>query len=159
MHVDNGQYFLYRLVCRIRRLPGVVLELALHHQGMGAGRRAAPRPHDSNREGRWSPACVLAGRDALSRAAPSGHARRPAAGHHHARQRHAEGERGRLFRVVDRAGRVVEVENYLYATSQLAQTTLRSVLGQAELDELLAQREQLNASSRTSSISTPSRGA
>jgi regulator of protease activity HflC (stomatin/prohibitin superfamily) len=39
---------------------------------------------------------------------------------------------------------VVEVENYLYATSQLAQTTLRSVLGQAELDELLSEREQLN---------------
>jgi regulator of protease activity HflC (stomatin/prohibitin superfamily) len=39
---------------------------------------------------------------------------------------------------------VVEVENYVYATSQLAQTTLRSVLGQAELDDLLAQRDRLN---------------
>jgi regulator of protease activity HflC (stomatin/prohibitin superfamily) len=39
---------------------------------------------------------------------------------------------------------VVEVENYLYATSQLAQTTLRSVVGQAELDELLSQREKIN---------------
>jgi regulator of protease activity HflC (stomatin/prohibitin superfamily) len=39
---------------------------------------------------------------------------------------------------------VVEVENYLYATSQLAQTTLRSVLGQAELDELLSERDRLN---------------
>jgi regulator of protease activity HflC (stomatin/prohibitin superfamily) len=39
----------------------------------------------------------------------------------------------------------VEVENYLYATSQLAQTTLRSVLGEVELDELLAAREKLNA--------------
>jgi regulator of protease activity HflC (stomatin/prohibitin superfamily) len=39
---------------------------------------------------------------------------------------------------------VVEVENFLYATSQLAQTTLRSVCGQAELDELLADREQIN---------------
>ena len=39
---------------------------------------------------------------------------------------------------------VVEVENYLYATSQLAQTTLRSVVGQVELDELLAQREKIN---------------
>jgi regulator of protease activity HflC (stomatin/prohibitin superfamily) len=48
------------------------------------------------------------------------------------------------FRVVDPAKAVVEVENYLYATSQLAQTTLRSVLGQAELDELLSEREQLN---------------
>jgi regulator of protease activity HflC (stomatin/prohibitin superfamily) len=39
---------------------------------------------------------------------------------------------------------VVQVENYLYATSQIAQTTLRSILGQAELDELLAEREKLN---------------
>jgi regulator of protease activity HflC (stomatin/prohibitin superfamily) len=48
------------------------------------------------------------------------------------------------FRVIDPSRAVVEVENYIYATSQLAQTTLRSVLGQAELDDLLAQREQLN---------------
>jgi regulator of protease activity HflC (stomatin/prohibitin superfamily) len=48
------------------------------------------------------------------------------------------------FRVIDPSRAVVEVENYMYATSQLAQTTLRSVLGQAELDDLLAQREQLN---------------
>lgn len=48
------------------------------------------------------------------------------------------------FRVVDPARAVVEVENYLYATSQLAQTTLRSVLGQAELDELLSERDKLN---------------
>jgi regulator of protease activity HflC (stomatin/prohibitin superfamily) len=48
------------------------------------------------------------------------------------------------FRVVDPAKAVVEVENYLYATSQMAQTTLRSVLGQAELDELLSEREKLN---------------
>ncbi len=49
------------------------------------------------------------------------------------------------FRVVDPGKAVVEVENYLYATSQLAQTTLRSVLGQAELDELLSERDKLNA--------------
>ena len=48
------------------------------------------------------------------------------------------------FRVIDPRRAVVEVENYMYATSQLAQTTLRSVLGQAELDELLASRERLN---------------
>ena len=48
------------------------------------------------------------------------------------------------FRVVDPARAVVQVENYLYATSQLAQTTLRSVLGQAVLDELLSEREKLN---------------
>jgi len=49
------------------------------------------------------------------------------------------------FRVVDPRKAVVEVENYNYATSQLAQTTLRSVLGQAELDDLLAERDRLNA--------------
>jgi regulator of protease activity HflC (stomatin/prohibitin superfamily) len=48
------------------------------------------------------------------------------------------------FRVLDPNKAVVEVENYLYATSQLAQTTLRSVVGQAELDELLSQREKIN---------------
>src|SRR6185295_6572781 len=49
-----------------------------------------------------------------------------------------------FFRVVDPRRAVVEVENYIYATSQLAQTTLRSVLGQAELDDLLAERDRLN---------------
>jgi regulator of protease activity HflC (stomatin/prohibitin superfamily) len=48
------------------------------------------------------------------------------------------------FRVVDPRLAVVEVANFLYATSQLAQTTLRSVLGEVELDELLSQREKLN---------------
>jgi regulator of protease activity HflC (stomatin/prohibitin superfamily) len=48
------------------------------------------------------------------------------------------------FRVMDPRKSVVEVENYHYATSQLAQTTLRSVLGQVELDELLAEREKIN---------------
>ena len=48
------------------------------------------------------------------------------------------------FRVVDPRRSIVEVENYMYATSQLAQTTLRSVLGQAELDDLLASRDRLN---------------
>jgi regulator of protease activity HflC (stomatin/prohibitin superfamily) len=50
------------------------------------------------------------------------------------------------FRVVEPDKAVVQVENYLYATSQLAQTTLRSVLGQATLDELLSEREKLNVS-------------
>jgi regulator of protease activity HflC (stomatin/prohibitin superfamily) len=49
------------------------------------------------------------------------------------------------FRVVDPNRAVVEVRDYVYATSQLAQTTLRAVLGQAELDELLAERDRLNA--------------
>jgi regulator of protease activity HflC (stomatin/prohibitin superfamily) len=48
------------------------------------------------------------------------------------------------FRVVDPRKAIVEVENYNYATSQLAQTTLRSVLGQVDLDDLLSQRERLN---------------
>jgi regulator of protease activity HflC (stomatin/prohibitin superfamily) len=49
------------------------------------------------------------------------------------------------FRVVDPVKSVISVENYLYATSQLAQTTLRSVCGQAELDELLSDREKINS--------------
>jgi regulator of protease activity HflC (stomatin/prohibitin superfamily) len=49
------------------------------------------------------------------------------------------------FRVVEPIRAVIEVANYLYASSQLAQTTLRSVLGEVELDELLSQREKLNA--------------
>ena len=48
------------------------------------------------------------------------------------------------FRVMDPNKAVVEVENFLYATSQLSQTTLRSVLGQVELDELLAERDSIN---------------
>ena len=48
------------------------------------------------------------------------------------------------FRVVEAMNAIVEVENFLYATSQLAQTTLRSVCGQVELDEILASREKLN---------------
>jgi len=48
------------------------------------------------------------------------------------------------FRVMDPLRAIVDVENYLYATSQLAQTTLRSVLGQVELDDLLSQRDRLN---------------
>ncbi|MBI1797053.1 MAG: slipin family protein [Candidatus Eisenbacteria bacterium] len=48
------------------------------------------------------------------------------------------------FRVIDAKQAVVQVENYLYATSQIAQTTLRSILGQAELDELLSDREKQN---------------
>ncbi|MDY6988740.1 MAG: slipin family protein [Thermodesulfobacteriota bacterium] len=49
------------------------------------------------------------------------------------------------FRVMDPVKAVIEVENYMYATSQLAQTTLRSVCGQAELDELLAERDKINS--------------
>jgi regulator of protease activity HflC (stomatin/prohibitin superfamily) len=48
------------------------------------------------------------------------------------------------FRVMDPTKAIIEVENFLFATSQLAQTTLRSVCGQVELDELLAEREKIN---------------
>jgi regulator of protease activity HflC (stomatin/prohibitin superfamily) len=48
------------------------------------------------------------------------------------------------FRVLDSNAAVIEVENFLYATSQLAQTTLRSVCGQVELDEILSEREKIN---------------
>ncbi len=48
------------------------------------------------------------------------------------------------FRVIDPNKAVVGIENYLYATSQLAQTTLRSVIGQSQLDELLSEREKIN---------------
>jgi len=48
------------------------------------------------------------------------------------------------FRVVDSSKAIVQVENFLYATSQVAQTTLRSILGEQELDELLSERERLN---------------
>ena len=53
------------------------------------------------------------------------------------------------FRVVDPKKAVIEVQDYLYATSQLSQTTLRSVLGQAELDELLSERDKLNSRLQT----------
>ena len=49
------------------------------------------------------------------------------------------------FRVIDPVNAIVEVENYAYAMSQLAQTTLRSVCGQAELDELLSERDKINS--------------
>ncbi|MFQ5692203.1 MAG: slipin family protein [Nitrospinota bacterium] len=48
------------------------------------------------------------------------------------------------FRVMDPEKAIIEVEDYLYATSQLAQTTLRSVLGESELDDLLSEREKIN---------------
>lgn len=49
------------------------------------------------------------------------------------------------FRVVDQVRAIVQVEDYLYATSMMAQTTLRSVLGQSQLDDLLSKREEINA--------------
>lgn len=54
-----------------------------------------------------------------------------------------------FFRVIDPRKAVLEVANYLYATSQLAQTTLRSVVGEVELDDLLSQREKINMKLQT----------
>ena len=48
------------------------------------------------------------------------------------------------FRIINPEKAIVEVENYVFATSQLAQTTLRSIVGQVELDELLGEREKIN---------------
>lgn len=62
------------------------------------------------------------------------------------------------FRVTDPEAAIVKVENFLQASSLIAQTTLRSVIGQAELDELLAQREKSISASRKSSTVTQSRG-
>ncbi len=53
------------------------------------------------------------------------------------------------FRVMEAVRAVIEIENYIYATSQLAQTTLRSVLGQHELDDLLAHRDKINLDVQT----------
>ena len=53
------------------------------------------------------------------------------------------------FRVMDPVKAIIEVENYQYATSQMAQTTLRSVLGEMELDDILSQREKINDSLQT----------
>jgi len=53
------------------------------------------------------------------------------------------------FRVMDPEKAIIEVEDFLYATSQLAQTTLRSVLGEVELDDLLSSREQINEKLQT----------
>ena len=53
------------------------------------------------------------------------------------------------FRVMDPTKATIDVENYLFATSQLAQTTLRSVCGQVELDELLSERDKINAQLQT----------
>jgi regulator of protease activity HflC (stomatin/prohibitin superfamily) len=53
------------------------------------------------------------------------------------------------FRVMDPTKAIIEVEQYLFATSQMAQTTLRSVLGQADLDELLSHRDKINQELQT----------
>ena len=64
-----------------------------------------------------------------------------------------------FLRVIDPNKAVVEVSNYVYQTSQFAQTTLRSVLGEQELDELLSHREKINLRLQASSTRTPRPGA
>ena len=54
------------------------------------------------------------------------------------------------FRVMDAQKSIIEVEDYLYATSQLSQTTLRSILGQSQLDDLLSKRDEINKIGRAS---------
>ncbi len=63
------------------------------------------------------------------------------------------------FRVIDPEKAIIQVEDYLDATSQLAQTTLRSVLGQHELDDMLAERDKLNADIQTILDRRPTPGA
>ena len=63
-----------------------------------------------------------------------------------------------FLRVIDPRQAVVEVSDSIHQTSQFAQTTLRSVLGEVELDELLARREKINMRLQSISISTPPRG-
>jgi regulator of protease activity HflC (stomatin/prohibitin superfamily) len=63
------------------------------------------------------------------------------------------------FRIVDPEKAIIQVANPFEATSQLAQTTLRSVLGQHELDEMLSQREKLNVDIQRSSTTRPTPGA
>ena len=62
------------------------------------------------------------------------------------------------FRVLDPAAAVVNVSNYLLATQQIAQTTLRSVMGQSELDELLSERDKINRSCSRSLTTRPNPG-
>ena len=63
------------------------------------------------------------------------------------------------FRIIDPERAIIKVGDYMAATSQLAQTTLRSVLGKHELDEMLAERDRLNADVQEISISRPTSGA
>ena len=105
----------------------------------------AARAHAAGRQRRRIAPGFLADRDAVPHFAADRDAGRSLAGHHYARQRFREGERGRYFRVVDANLALSQVQNYLYATSQKAQTTLRSIVGQFELDEILAEREKVNS--------------
>ena len=66
------------------------------------------------------------------------------AGGHHPGQRHGPGRRGRLLQGGRRADAVIQVEDYRFAVSQMAQTSLRSIIGKSDLDDLLSNREKLN---------------
>jgi len=69
----------------------------------------------------------------------------PAAGSHHQDNVPAKVNAVAYFKIVDPKSAIVQIEDYMAATSQIAQTTLRSVLGQHSLDELLSEREKINA--------------
>ena len=88
--------------------------------------------------------CRMADRQDRKGAAANCHTGCASPGHHHQGQCFGKGQAVVYFRVMNAIKAVVDVENYLYATSQLAQTTLRSILGEVSLDDLLSKRETLN---------------
>ena len=125
--------------------PDLDLEFAVRHQGMGARRGAAPGAHAAGRQGPglrlvfWPIETLyrislrietldVPSQDIITRDNVSVKVNAVA-----------------YFRVVDANLALSQVQNYLYATSQKAQTTLRSIVGQFELDEILAEREKVNS--------------
>jgi len=153
----NG-YFDVRNTDRGVHRPDLVLEFAVRHQGMGARRSTAPRAHAPDAKGAglrvvfWPietlyrislrietldvPAQDIITRDNVS----------------------AKVNAVAYFRVVDANLALSQVQNYLYATSQKAQTTLRSIVGQFELDEILAERERSTASCKSFLTRIPNLG-
>ena len=140
--MDN---FSLRRSGRAGDLSDLVLEFALRHQGMGARRGAATGAHDAGRQGRrialvfWPIETLyrislrietldVPSQDIITRDNVS-----------------VKVNAVCYFRVVDANLALSQVQNYLYATSQKAQTTLRSIVGQFELDEILAEREKVNS--------------
>ena len=108
-----------------------------------ARRHLPPRPPDRPEGARPDPADPVHRPHGQGRPA-DGDPEHPAAGGDHPRQRPRRVNAVAYFRVIDPSKAIVEVENYLLATSQISQTALRSVLGKAEFDQLLSERERLN---------------
>ena len=127
-------------------LPDLVLEFAVCHQGMGARRGAAPGTHAAARPKGPELRLVFWPIETLYRISlrietldvpPQDIITRDNVS--------VKVNAVCYFRVVDANLAVSQVQNYLYATSQKAQTTLRSIVGQFELDEILAEREKVNS--------------